>query len=432
MEMMLLSILGPVLHCEWFITSWEQAFLTTLVMLGMAMSSSFWGTMCDKYGRKAILLFGSILAGYFGLLTAVSPMYIWICINRFLVGLAIGICPQSLTLYSEFLPTKSRALCMVCVEVFFAFGTAFEVVIAKLIMPTLGWRYLLGATAIPILLFPCLGYWLPESARYYLACGQRDKAQAVLNNISKGNRAQLPPGELGSLDHTVEKRGEIKDLFAKKYRAVSIILFASWFSVGFCYFGIALLVPTLFTNPDGCHGSDVSTSDKDECHVECVAFTQEDYDELVITGFADFPGLLFIVAVMTCLGRRHSVALCSLLFTIFLLLSNLCVNRITLTFFLFTARAVITGVYQGIYVYTSEVYPTHIRSLGMGFGSGLSRIGALLTPYLAQVGTEKNAYIGINGYVLFGIITICLVLALPIETKGRSMQDTEEYTELDN
>ena len=34
MEMMLLSILGPALHCHWHVTEYQQATLTTVVFLG--------------------------------------------------------------------------------------------------------------------------------------------------------------------------------------------------------------------------------------------------------------------------------------------------------------------------------------------------------------------------------------------------------------
>ena len=34
MEMMILSILGPALHCQWNISEYEQASMTTVVFLG--------------------------------------------------------------------------------------------------------------------------------------------------------------------------------------------------------------------------------------------------------------------------------------------------------------------------------------------------------------------------------------------------------------
>ncbi|MPC95490.1 Synaptic vesicle 2-related protein [Portunus trituberculatus] len=34
MEMMILAILGPALHCDWHLSEWRQAFLTTAVFIG--------------------------------------------------------------------------------------------------------------------------------------------------------------------------------------------------------------------------------------------------------------------------------------------------------------------------------------------------------------------------------------------------------------
>ena len=55
------------------------------------------------------------------------------------------------------------------------------------------------------------------------------------------------------------------------------------------------------------------------------------------------------------------------------------------TLFLFLTRAFATGVFQTVYVYTPEVYPTSIRASALGLHTTASRIGALLTPFNAQV-----------------------------------------------
>lgn len=52
---------------------------------------------------------------------------------------------------------------------------------------------------------------------------------------------------------------------------------------------------------------------------------------------------------------------------------------------LFMARGVIAGLFQAAYVYTPEVYPTALRSVGVGGCSALARLGAMATPYIAQV-----------------------------------------------
>ena len=56
-----------------------------------------------------------------------------------------------------------------------------------------------------------------------------------------------------------------------------------------------------------------------------------------------------------------------------------------MTLFLFLIRAFSTGAFQVAYVYTPEVYPTEIRASALGFFSSTARIGAIITPYVAQV-----------------------------------------------
>lgn len=54
MEMTILSVLGPALHCDWGITRYQQALTTTIVFLGMMLSSTFWGQLSDRCGRKPV------------------------------------------------------------------------------------------------------------------------------------------------------------------------------------------------------------------------------------------------------------------------------------------------------------------------------------------------------------------------------------------
>lgn len=117
MEMTILSVLGPALHCDWGITRYQQALTTTIVFLGMMLSSTFWGQLSDRYGRKPALTLCGILLFLYGLLSAVAPSFGWLLLLRGLVGFAIGCVPQSVTLYAEFLPTKQRAKCVVLLDV---------------------------------------------------------------------------------------------------------------------------------------------------------------------------------------------------------------------------------------------------------------------------------------------------------------------------
>ena len=60
-----------------------------------------------------------------------------------------------------------------------------------------------------------------------------------------------------------------------------------------------------------------------------------------------------------------------------------------MTIFLFGARAFVTGVFQAVYVYTPEVFPTKVRGVAMGFNTAAARIGAIITPFVAQVSSSE-------------------------------------------
>ncbi len=109
MEVTLLSVLSPALHCEWGVGQYRQALLTAVVFAGMMLSSVFWGKLSDSYGRRQALLLAGFFLFFYGVLSAFAPNYQWILFLRFLVGFTIGCVPQSVTLFSEFLPSKQRA-----------------------------------------------------------------------------------------------------------------------------------------------------------------------------------------------------------------------------------------------------------------------------------------------------------------------------------
>ena len=66
-----------------------------VVFAGMMVSSGIWGKICDKYGRKVELLLCSSFTFYYGVLSALSPNWVWMLILRGLVGFGIGGVPQS-------------------------------------------------------------------------------------------------------------------------------------------------------------------------------------------------------------------------------------------------------------------------------------------------------------------------------------------------
>uniref|UniRef100_A0A8D2PEL2 Synaptic vesicle 2-related protein n=1 Tax=Zosterops lateralis melanops TaxID=1220523 RepID=A0A8D2PEL2_ZOSLA len=416
MEMMILSILAPQLHCEWRLPSWKVALLTSVVFVGMMSSSTLWGNISDQYGRKTGLKISVLWTLYYGILSGFAPIYSWILVLRGLVGFGIGGVPQSVTLYAEFLPMKARAKCILLIEVFWALGTVFEVLLAVVVMPTLGWRWLLILSALPLLLFAVLCFWLPESARYDVLSGNQEKALATLKRIATENGAPMPLGKL--VVSRQEDRGKMRDLFTPHFRWTTLLLWFIWFSNAFSYYGLVLLTTEFFQAGDVCQNSQSKP-------LQAVL-------NLLQPLFAPFPrvswplltGVLVTLWIIDRIGRKKTMALSFLVFSFCSLLLFLCVGRNVLTVLLFIARAFISGGFQAAYVYTPEVYPTATRALGLGTCSGMARVGALITPFIAQVMLESSVYLTLlvySGCCLLAALASCF---LPIETKGRGLQES--------
>uniref|UniRef100_A0A8C2CGS9 SV2 related protein b n=1 Tax=Cyprinus carpio TaxID=7962 RepID=A0A8C2CGS9_CYPCA len=389
MEMMLLSIVTPQLRCEWRLSSWKVAFITAIVFIGMMVSSSLWGNISDKYGRKLCLILCMLWTLHYGLLSAFAPVYSWILVLRFFL---------------------------------FYF---FNLLLAMVVMPTLGWKWLLAFSTFPLVVFAASCCWLPESARFDVLRGREDKALDTLKYIAAANGSSVPTGRL--IANTQTERGRIRDLFIPEYRKTTLLVWLIWFCNAFSYYGIVLLTTELFQSGSACSATDNSNMEP-QCNLECNYLTIHDYVDLLWTTLAEFPGILVTLWMIDRIGRKKSMAICFLLFSVSILPLYACTHRAVLTVFIFIARACITGGWQVAYVYTPEVFPTATRAIGIGTGSGMARVGALITPFIAQVLLKSSVYLTLSVYLICCLLGTVASLVLPMETTGRSLQESTQST----
>jgi len=77
-----------------------------------------------------------------------------------------------------------------------------------------------------------------------------------------------------------------------------------------------------------------------------------------------------------------------------------------------------------LYVYTAELYPTEIRSLGFGWVSLVGIIGSIVSPFAKTIATSisLNSWFvpAVLGFVAWGF-SWCLT-----ETHGKPLRDTIE------
>ena len=71
-----------------------------------------------------------------------------------------------------------------------------------------------------------------------------------------------------------------------------------------------------------------------------------------------------------------------------------------------------------------QVLPTNVRAVGMGVCSSMSRIGAMVTPFVAQVLISQSFYYVVLSYSSPLLICTFVSLLLKVETKGMLLVDS--------
>ncbi|CAF0853470.1 unnamed protein product [Adineta ricciae] len=422
MEMMLLSIIGPVLQCYWpDITDFQVASLTSCVFFGMMIGALSSGILADKYGRRRIGMISSVILAVFGVATAIAPTYNWVLVSRTFVGLAVAGETPVFTLAYEYIPSFARIVCYVCADLCWSIGSILIYILGMLILPSYGWRLLTLVCAFPAIMILLLICFLPESPRYYVASGQQEKAEHVLQKVAAANNRSLPEGKLVD-KQAYEECGSIKYLFHARYRRSTVLLAYMWISSCFGYYGIVLLNTELMTLAKETNSSHavLNTTNSTKCHM----LGTNDYISLIFTTFGEMLGVPFLLFLIPRMGRRSiSIVQYSIATVWFIVLLFVPRNALTIiSIITFFGRLFLNSQFNFMYIYTMEVYPTVVRSAAVGCGSTIGRIGGILAPYIAQALVKRAYHATIGIYIaVIGLGALCACF-LPIETKGQSLK----------
>uniref|UniRef100_A0A3Q3NEU4 Solute carrier family 22 member 16 n=3 Tax=Mastacembelus armatus TaxID=205130 RepID=A0A3Q3NEU4_9TELE len=405
------------LVCE---NEWLAKLCQPSFMLGVLIGALVFGDIADRVGRVRILMFTSLCQFGFGVAVAFSGNYYFFATLRFFLAMvSSGYLVVVFVYVTEFTGIKVRTWTSMHVHAAFAVGVMVVALTGYLVRIWWIYQIILSLCTTPFLLF-C--WKLPETPFYLIAKGRYKDAQALMDTIVhfNGIDCKLKVEELLQSEERengrdlLEQEAEKRPLKSEKKLSI-LDLFGSWRMVG----RTCTVWAIWFIGSLGYYVFSLGS----------VNLGGNQYMNLFLAGLVEIPSYLVACFAMDRIGRKKTCAPALLLagtacMLIIVVPADIKILVITLSMIGKFAIAIAFGL---IYLYTCELYPTIIRSLAVGSGSMMCRVGSVVAPfcvYLAEVWVYlPQLIVGILAFII-GVLT----LLLP-ETLGRPLTTTLEEAE---
>ncbi|XP_066463081.1 solute carrier family 22 member 16 [Eleutherodactylus coqui] len=388
---------------------WLAKFVQPTFMLGVLIGAVAFGDIADRVGRRPIMWITSSCQFIFGVAVAFTFNYYSFVIVRFLLAMASsGYLVVVFVYVTEYVGIKARTWASMHIHAFFAVGVMVVALVGYLVRAWWIYQIILSLLTLPFIL--CC-WMLPETPFWLHSQGKRKKVESVIATIQKWNKvstkctlSDLCPVEEDSertgKDPLPAKKHNVLDLFHNcTFTRRTISVWLIWFTGSLGYYVFALNSVNLGGN---------------------------EYLNLFLTGAVEIPSYIVCCICMDKLGRRNTLAPFLLLSTVIcVVIMVIPEDYETVTIIMSMAGKFSIGIAFGlIYLYTAELYPTIIRSLAVGSGSMMCRLGSVVAPFCVYL---KDVWIFMP-QLLVGIMALLsgiLTLMLP-ETLGKPLMNTME------
>ncbi|MFJ4156215.1 MFS transporter [Pseudomonas sp. NPDC089752] len=393
-----LAIVGaalPAIMQDMNIDPTSAGIMAGSALFGTMLGAIFLGTLADRVGRPKMIAFCVALFSLFTAGAGFTSDPVSFSIMRFIAGLGIGgVLPVCTAQMGEFSPIKLRTRLVTLVFAGYSVGGILVAVTSKQLIESHGWQSVFYAAALPVLLIPFILKTMPNSFGYMLKHADQDKLREVARRIQPqldlGVSVQITgnPAVLG------KQEAPVRNLF-KDGRGFSTLMIWVAFMTGlFMVYALNSWLTKL----------------------------------MAMAGFSLGSALNFVIVfnVGAIAGALGGGWLSDRLNIKYVLVSFYIVGAIALTMMgytrstallyavVFVVGASTLGTQLLAYAYAGDFYPSTIRSAGVGFASGVGRIGAIAAPVLIgwlvsmNLPLERN-FLAISLAGLMGAFAVTLI-----------------------
>jgi SP family arabinose:H+ symporter-like MFS transporter len=408
--------------------------LTTLfhlspASLGLTVAIALWGTIIgamlagipgDRYGRRdglrglAILFFVSAVG------CATSWNWLSLVTFRFVAGLAIGGSSVLGPMYiAEIAPAKWRGRFVGCFQFSIVFGILLayfsNYVIGAMALGPAEWRWKLGVSAVPAVLFFLLLFHIPRSPRWLIQKGRTEEARQVLQEIGEEDVEK----ELSQIVESirVEQVGGAHGLFTRKYRfpvflAITVAMFNQLAGIN----SILYYLNDIF---------------------ERAGFTKVSGDlQAVVIGLTNLTFTMFAMTIIDRVGRKVLLLVGSV---------GTCLCLAVVSFLFYTGRheqlliwplicyIAFFALSQGavIWVFISEIFPNAVRAKGQSLGSFTHWLMTAILSWIFPLLSARSPAVPFAFFSLMMMIQFFIVLFVFPETKGITLEEMQKSLGID-
>ncbi len=338
------------------------AWVFSAALAGLAAGAFALGPAADRFGRKWLLIASTLCFGVFTVLTARIESMNELLLFRFLTGLGLGgAMPSFIALAAEYAPRRLRATVVAILWAGFPLGGVVGGLLGSWLIPAYGWTALFYVGgALPIVLAPVLAALLPESVGFLVHSGAPPaRIAATLRRLYPA--APLPDGTRFLAPTAVSRSVPVGRLFAPGQAFGTAMLWISFF-VAFM-----LLVTNTAWSPIllRAGGMEVARS-----AIAMAVFNLGSVAGTVVVGWA-----------ITRFGAAAVLPACFVLASA----AFIAVGQGAPSPAAVTAAQGLLGVSlgagsSGLIALAALLYPTPIRSTGVGWAMGIGRVGSFLGP----------------------------------------------------
>ncbi|MFJ4389771.1 MFS transporter [Pseudomonas soli] len=357
----------PALAQDWGLEKAAFGPVFSANLLGLTVGSLAVTPLADRFGVRRVLLCCVMLYASLTLLMVFASSLDSLMLARFLCGIGMGgAMPSAMALMADYAPPRLRTLMVTLAACGFSLGGAAGGFVAAGFIDHYGWQavFLAGGVA-PLLLFPFLALFLPESLpRLLRDAPPYARLQRVTARLLPG--WQVPAARIAT-DEPADSKLTVVALFREGFARPTLLLWSTFFvSLILLYFMISWL-PSLLQESG-------------------LALNQAN----LVTSLFLFAGTFGAVCLAWCADRMANkahllagVLLGAALFSVLVGLNH--DDPRWLVPSVFAAGFCIIGGQLTLNAFVSNFYPAQVRATGTGWALGVGRFGSILGPLLGSL-----------------------------------------------